>query len=85
MSTLTTLTTKNPQIPCIDSEIDKSAIADLSFAQMQILSDEALVAVIRNSELPLPALQHRQLHFMNRDELERIAYLARRCCRLQGY
>ncbi len=64
---------------------DKTAIAGLSAAQIVEMTNEELIDVIHGAELPPSALRQESLHYMNRPELERMAHLACRCCRLRGY
>lgn len=64
---------------------DKAAIASLSLAAIADMTKDELIDVIRGAELPPFAVKNERLRYLNRPELERIAHLARRCCRLRGY
>ena len=57
---------------------DDAAIADLPPQTISHMSDSELVGVIRAARLPLMIGQC--LQFQDRRTLERLAYLARRCC-----
>jgi hypothetical protein len=61
---------------------DRAAIARLSCADIQGLSCEELVRIVRTAPPPtvLPPMLAR-LEFQNREILERLAFLARECCR----
>lgn len=64
---------------------DKTAIASLSLAEIADMTKDELIDVIRGAELPPSVLRNERLRYLNRPELERIAHLAHRCCRLRGY
>jgi len=67
--------------------LGKSAVAQLTAVVIDGLTCEELVGVIRAANLPplsRPELQQR-LPFYDHDTLRRLAYLARRCCRNQGF
>jgi hypothetical protein len=66
--------------------LDKSMIAELPASQISRMSCMELIRVIQGSALPLmrPEIQS-HLEFYDRKTLERLAYLARRCCRNQGF
>ena len=58
-----------------------AAIADLPPQTISHMSDSELVGVIRAARLPLMIDRIGQrLQFQDRRTLERLAYLARRCC-----
>ena len=65
---------------------DRRAIAGLSCAEIHGLTCEELVSVVQTAPpptVPLEMLEH--LEFQNREVLERLAFLARECCRNQGF
>ncbi len=65
---------------------DKSTIAELSVSQIKRMSRHDLIGLIR--ALSPPFLSREMLDRIedrNHEELERIVYLCRRCCRQQGY
>jgi hypothetical protein len=67
--------------------LDKSSVAEMSAGLIDSLGPEELIRVIYAADLPvvfcheLPA----RLAFCDRETLRRLAHLARRCCRNQGY
>ena len=66
---------------------DKSEIAELTGIEIGRMTCSELVGLIRAAELPAslrPGLD-RRLEFLDREQLSRLAFLARRCCRNQGY
>jgi hypothetical protein len=65
---------------------DKSAVAALTASEIEHLSDAELVEAIRGSGLPVLRRETEgRLEFYGRQTLERLVWLARRCCRNQGY
>lgn len=65
---------------------DKSVVAALTASEIEHLSDAELVAAIRGSGLPVLRRETEgRLEFYGRQTLERLVWLARRCCRNQGY
>ena len=65
---------------------DKPAVAALTASDIQRLSDAELVEAIRGSGLPILRREAEgRLEFFGRQTLERLVWLARRCCRNQGY
>ena len=65
---------------------DKSAVAALMASDIEHLSDAELVEAIRGSGLPVLRRETEgRLEFYGRPTLERLVWLARRCCRNQGY
>lgn len=65
---------------------DKPSVAGLAIGKIAEMSREELIDVIRGSDLPLIDSRNRQrLKYLDRVSLERLAQLARRCCRNQGY
>jgi hypothetical protein len=73
--------------PIAGSErFDKADVARLSPSEISRMSSRELIRVLRGSELPL--LEGRpgdRLRSLDRDTLEGLVYVARRCCRNQGY
>jgi hypothetical protein len=64
----------------------KAAIAELSPAEIRRMTHEELVRAIRTAQMSFlrnDELEH--LQYLDRLTLERLAYLARRTCRNQGY
>jgi hypothetical protein len=72
----------NPQ-----AVLDKSMVADLSSLALERMTCEELARVICAVELPqlLDRDRNCQLPHGDREALLRLAYLARNCCRNQGY
>lgn len=66
--------------------LDQSDVAELSPVQISRMTRDELVRVIRAAQLPLvrPEIDE-QLEFYDRPTLVRLVYLARRCCRNQGF
>jgi hypothetical protein len=65
---------------------DRAEIAELSPRDLRMMSDPELIAVIRGADLPrINRMPPGKLEFADRVVLERLAYLARRCCRQRGY
>lgn len=64
--------------------LDQSDVAELSPVQISRMTCVELVRIIRVAQLPLvrPEIDE-QLEFYDRPTLERLVYLARRCCRNQ--
>lgn len=64
----------------------KAEIAELSASDVSELSADDLKDVVRmvNTSLPQPLIE-RRIAGLDRPALERLAFLARRCCRSQGY
>ena len=66
--------------------LDKPMIAELSNDAIEAMTSDELRQLIEASEHPWRGNRlHRRLQFCDRDTLVRLAYLARRCCRNQGY
>jgi hypothetical protein len=67
--------------------LDKSAVAELSAETLNEMTCEELVRVIGAADLSTWLTRDRrpQLPRGDRDALLRMAFLARRCCRNQGY
>jgi hypothetical protein len=69
-----------------EAGFDKPAVASLGLGTISRMSCEELVRVIQGADLPLINRRNRQrLIHLDRTALERLAHLARRCCRNQGY
>ena len=67
-------------------DIDKATVADLPRAQIREMTRDELACVIRAAEMPiLRGDAAERLKLFDREILERLAYLARYCCRNQGY
>jgi hypothetical protein len=65
---------------------DKPAVAGLAIGIISKMSADELISVIDGADLPLINNRNRQrLKYLDRPSLERLAQLARRCCRNQGY
>jgi hypothetical protein len=65
-----------------DASADKINIAELPVRFIAEMSREELIRVIRAAQLPLlDPRTLRRLPFLDRPALERLAHLARRCCR----
>lgn len=68
----------------------KSEIAALSLCDITELPREDLIAIIKSVPTAFAQTQEadrlsERLDFLNRKTLERLAFIARRCCRNQGY
>jgi hypothetical protein len=62
--------------------LDNTTIAELPIGLIACMSRDELVGLIREAQLPLvDARTLRRLPFMDRPALERLAHMARRCCR----
>jgi len=71
---------------CDGAEWDKASVAGLSQLQISQFSPEEMVRVIYAANMSLLRFElDRRLEFYDRQTLERLVYLARRCCRNQGY
>jgi|HubBroStandDraft_5_1064220.scaffolds.fasta_scaffold461969_2 hypothetical protein len=69
-----------------DLRFDKPSVAGLATSRIAEMSREDLICVIDGSDLPLINSSNRQrLRYLDRDSLQKLAQLARRCCRNQGY
>jgi hypothetical protein len=65
---------------------DKPAVASLAIGAISNMSREELIRVIHGADLPLINSRNRhRLRFLDKNSLQRLAHLARRCCRNQGY
>lgn len=65
---------------------DQATIAALTLAAIAEMSADDLIGIVRGADLPHASLRHPdRLRFMNRPDLERLACLARRCCRNRGH
>ena len=66
--------------------IDKVMVAELMPLQISQMTCEELARAIRASGLPIiQTALNEHLELYDRTTLERLVYLARRCCRNQGY
>jgi hypothetical protein len=66
--------------------LDKSAIAELSPIQITRMTCSELVRVIQAAQMALLSRDiSDQVELYDRETLARLVYLARRCCRNQGY
>lgn len=66
--------------------LDKSAIAELSAGLIDRMTCDELVRIIRAAEVPVlgrPDLYGR-LPFYDRETLQRLAHVARRCCQMRN-
>ena len=64
----------------------KGSVANLSAERIQNMTHAELVqAILTTSAYQLPNDVSARLTLMNRETLERLAFLARKCCRNQGY
>lgn len=66
--------------------LDRPDVAELSMQDIHRMDDHELICLIRavSALLPQPDVEHR-LDVCDRPTLERLAQLARHCCRKQGY
>ena len=71
----------------VSEPLDKSAVAELSADEIDSMTCEELVRVIRSAELSTmdPGDFERHLPLYSLETLKRLAHLARRCCQHQGY
>ncbi len=70
----------------LEDALDKGAIAELSLIQISRMARDELIRVIRQSNLPLPRRDILgRLDGYDRETLEQMVFMARRCCRNQGY
>ncbi len=68
------------------SEFDKGMVAACTRAQIDAMDSPTLVRLIRAAQMPfLDPEVDRHLPMRDRATLRRLAYIARRCCRNQGY
>jgi len=76
-----------PNHPSSDVEaLDKATIAELTPDDICRMTRSELVRVIRSAGMPLPREKDfEQLELHDRETLQRLVYLTRRCCRNQGY
>lgn len=69
------------------SPLDKAGVAALTSVSIEKMSCQELVQIVRASALSRQ--QHgdfdSHLPYFDHETLKRLAYLARRCCRNQGY
>jgi hypothetical protein len=62
---------------------DKESVADLSLCEIETMSRDDLLNAIR--VVVMPFVEDDRLEFQERTTLLRLLYLARQCCRNQGY
>ena len=61
---------------------DQTTIAEFSCAEIHGLTCDELASVVRTAPPPtVPQMMLEHLEFQNREVLERLAFLARECCR----
>ena len=78
--------TKRSKSVTWNGALDKSAVAALSYSAIMSLTREELIRVVEAADLPMVVPHTRDhLQYLDRVVLERMAHLARRCCRRQGY
>lgn len=76
---------RDGRAPGADS-FTKGSVAELSMAEIETMSSEELIAVIRAADLPLLHEETiRRLQFFDQKTLQRLAFLARRVVQNQGY
>lgn len=66
---------------------DKFSVAELSADRIDHMTCDELIQVVRAADFPALFRTDlgRRLEFLDRDVLIRLAFLARQCCRNQGY
>ena len=65
---------------------DKAEVAELTMSEISGMTDEQLTQVIRAVSPPFVRRDVKnRLSYLDREPLERLVYLVRRCCRNQGY
>ncbi|MBT4867194.1 MAG: hypothetical protein HON53_18980 [Planctomycetaceae bacterium] len=64
-------------------QFDKESVAELSLCEIETMSRGDLVNAIR--AVVVPFVEDDRLEFQERETLLRLLYLARQCCRNQGY
>ena len=77
---------KAPVSPRPERVRTKADIADLSLGQIRQMTREELITVINVADVPLlrgSVIEH--LPYSDRDTLEKLAFLARRTVKNQGY
>ena len=62
---------------------DKESVAELSLCEIEAMSRDDLLNAIR--AVVVPFVDDDRLEFQERETLLRLLYLARQCCRNQGY
>lgn len=86
VETLATLLSNNPPHTPSGITFDKPSVAALSREDILAMSQRDLVEAVRGSELPtLNAESMAHVEFLEPDALRRLLFLARECCRHQGY
>lgn len=86
---------KTPDHPCLETEdrstvrsfsnageaLDDATIGELSSTEISQMACDEMLWMIRAARLPLfPVANERRLELLDRKTLERLVYLARRCC-----
>jgi hypothetical protein len=74
--------------PCDDIaefpvQFDKESVAELSLCEIEAMPHDDLLNAIR--AVVVPFVDDDRLDFQDRKTLLRLLYLARQCCRNQGY
>jgi hypothetical protein len=64
-------------------QFDKESVAELSLCEIETMSRDELLNAIR--AVVVPFVDDDRLEFQERETLLRLLYLARQCCRNQGY
>ena len=72
-----------PRSAAVQPHLDKAIVAELTPYQISELTSDEMVQVIRTASIPSAC--EINLRHQGRETLERLVYLARRCCRNQGY
>jgi len=72
-----------PRSAAVQPLLDKAIVAELTSYQISELTSDEMVQAIRTASIP-PVCEI-NLQLQGRETLERLVYLARRCCRNQGY
>jgi hypothetical protein len=62
---------------------NKESVAELSLLEIEAMSRDDLVSAIR--AVVVPFIEEDRLEYQDRKTLLRLLYLARQCCRNQGY
>jgi hypothetical protein len=69
-------------LPNIAEDLDDATIADLSAVEISQMIGDELARVIRAARfLQMTCASEEHLEYYDRQTLERLVYLARRCCR----
>jgi hypothetical protein len=76
---------RTPDVESPEEALDRATVAALPSETIELMTEDELVRVVRAAELPMVNHDCRILRYLDRGTLLRMAYLARRCCRNQGY